>query len=172
MIQRNFRKKGFTLLELLLYVSTAGLLLMALAIFLIMLFQARVKNQTISEVEHQGLQIMQSITQSVRNSEVINSPSAGGSASTLSLDVITGSLDPTVFDLSSGVLRIQEGVTAPVALNNSRVIVSGVSFYNTSRLGTPGIVRIQFTLTHQNPEGRNEYQYQKTFTTSAGLHQP
>jgi len=52
------------------------------------------------------------------------------------------------------------------------VTVSGLTFQNLSRSATPGTVRIQFTLTHVNPAGRNEYSFAKTFIGSATLRQP
>ncbi len=165
-------KKGFTLVELLLYVGTASILLLATSLFFFVLLQSRVKNQTIAEVEQQGLQVMQSITQTVRNAEAITVPSAGSSTSSLTLDVVTAASDPTVLHESSGVIRITEGIGSPVALTNSRVTASGLTFQNLSRTGTPGTIRIQFTLTQVNPEGRNEYSFTRTFTGSATLRQP
>lgn len=141
-------KGGFTLIELLLYVSIVGAIIFSIAGFLSLLMQSRVKNQVISEVEQQGVQVMQVITQTGRNATNVNFTSA--------------------FDLSGGVIRMDDG-GGPVALTNSRVTASGLTFQNLSRSGTPGTMRVQFTLTHVNPEGRNEYNYSKTFIGSATL---
>ena len=164
--------QGFTLIELLLYVAISSVILLVISLFLQTLLESRIKNQTIAEVEQQGLQVMQIITQAARNAEAITSPALGASASTLSLDVITGTNDPTMFDVSSGIMRITEGAGSAVSLTNSRITASSLSFSNLSRASTPGTVRIQFTLTHVNPEGRNEYNFAKTFTSSATLRQP
>src|SRR4030042_2610598 len=107
---------GFTLVELLLYVSIIGAVILSMAGFLSLLMQSRVKNQTISEVEQQGVQVMQIITQTSRNAASLNSPTQGQTASSLSLDA-------TVFDLSSGTIRITEG-GSPISLTNSRVTAS------------------------------------------------
>lgn len=165
-------KEGFTLIELLLYVSITSIILLVTSLFLSTLLQSRIKNQTIAEVEQQGLQVMQIVTQTVRNADTINSPAQGTSAASLSVNTIITGNNPTVFDLGSGTVRIKEGVATAVTLTNSRVTASGFSFYNLSRNGTPGTIRIQFTLTHVNPEGGNEYSFTKTFTGSATLRQP
>lgn len=165
-------KNGFTLLELLLYTSLVSVMLLIVSVFLSFLLESRVKNQTIAEVEQQGLQVMEAISQIVRNSEAINAPAQSTSAPSLSLDVITAGNDPTVFDVASGVIRITEGAGTPIALTNTRVIASDVLFQNLTLAGTPGTVRIQFILTHANPGGRNEYSFSKTFTGSATLRQP
>lgn len=164
-------KKGFTLIELLLYISLVAILLIGLSMFLSVLLESRVKNQTIAEVEQQGAQVVQLITQTVRNSEGITSPTQGNSAGSLTLDVVTTANDPTVFDLSADVIRITEGAGSAISLTSPRVTASGLTFNNLSRDSTPGVVRIQFTLSHVNPEGRNEYNYIKTFYASASLRQ-
>lgn len=165
-------QSGFTLIELLLYVGIASIMLLVTSLFLSTLLQSRIKNQTIAEVEQQGLQVMQLVTQTARNAEAITSPAQGTSASSLTLDVIIVANDPTIFDLASGVIRVTEGGGSAVSLTNSRVTASAPTFQNFSRTNTPGTIRIQFTLTHVNPEGRNEYSFTKTFTGSATLRQP
>ena len=161
--------KGFTLVELLLYVGIASIILLITTLFLSTLLESRIKNQTVAEVEQQGLQAMQIITQTARNAEAITTPSQGASASSLTLDVITALNDPTIFDLSSGAIRIKEGAAAIIPLTNSRITASALTFQNLSRPTTPGTIRIQFTLTHVNPDGRNEYNFNKTFIGSATL---
>ena len=138
------KNKGFTLIELLLYVSIIGAMILSISGFLSLLMQSLVKNQTISEVEQQGVQVMQIITQTGRNATDINFT--------------------TAFDLSAGTIRQNS-----IALTNSRVVASSLTFTNLSRTGTPGAMRIQFTLAHVNPSGRNEYDYSKTFYATSTL---
>ncbi|MDD5416183.1 MAG: type II secretion system protein [Candidatus Daviesbacteria bacterium] len=162
-------KKGFTLIELLLYVSIIGVVILSIAGFLFILMQSRVKNQTIAEVEQQGIQVMQIITQTGRNAQAITLPAVGSSSASLTFDVVTVANDPTIFDLDNGVICIKEGTGSAVSLTNSRISASGLTFHNLSRTGTPGIIRIQFTLTHINSSGRNEYDFSKTFYGTASL---
>ena len=171
-IDPHITDRGFTLVELLLYVSIASFILLVTSVFLSTLVQSRVKNQTIAEVEQQGLSLMQSMTHAIRNADTINAPAQGTSASALSVNTIVPGNNPTIFDLAGAVLQMKEGAAAAVPLTNSRVSVSGLLFSNVSRPGTPGTVRIQFTLTHMNPEGRNEYDFSKTFIGSATLRHP
>ncbi len=135
---------GFTLIELLLYVSIIGAMILSVSGFLFLIMQSRVKNQTIAEVEQQGVSVIQLVTQTGRNAADTNFT--------------------TAFDLSGGVLRQDS-----IALTNSRVVASNLTFTNLSRVGTPGTIRIQFTLSHVNPAGRNEYDYSKTFYATASL---
>jgi len=160
---------GFTLIELLLYMAIIGTLLIAITLFFGLITDARIKNQSVSEVNDQATAAMDYMTQTIRNATSITLPVAGGSGSSLTLTVPTASLSPTVFDISGTTLRVKEGAAAVVALNNNDVQMSALSFKNLTKAGTAGIVQVSFTLTRTNPSGRNEYDYQKTFTTSAEL---
>ncbi len=172
MKKNHLTRAGFTLLELILYVGISSIILIITSLFLSTIIQSRVKNQTIAEVEQQGLQVMQIITQATRNADNINSPATSTSAAIFSMNTIISLNNPTVFGLATGTIRIKEGSATAVNITNSRVIASGLTFQNLSRPSTPGTIRIQFTLTHANPEGRNEYSFSKTFIGSATLRQP
>jgi len=161
--------QGFTLIELILYVGLSAIFLTLVTLFLASLVNGRIKSETIAEVEQQGFQAMQRITQTIRNAEGVNSPTIGLSATSLSLDVVIVALDPTIFDSTGSALQITEGGGSSVVLTNDLVTVSELIFENVSRVGAPDIIRVQFTLTRVNAAGRNEYNYDRTFTTSAGL---
>ncbi len=93
-------QSGYTLVELLLYMSLLGILLTGVVFFSTVVLDSRVKNQSITEVNTQGAQIMDTITQTIHNATSITAPASGISANSLTLVVPTGSLSPTVFDLS------------------------------------------------------------------------
>lgn len=161
--------KGFTLIELLLYVSIASIIVFTTASLLRFTLESRVKNQTIAEVEQEGTQVIQLITQTIRNSTSINSPTIGNSSSSLSVNVVTGANSPTVFDLSSNAIRIKEGLGSAVNLTSSKVIVTNLNFQNLSRTGTPNSIRVSFTITYINSSGRNEYSFTQNFYGSSNL---
>lgn len=162
---------GFTLIELLLYVGMAGSLLLLTSLFLSLLLQAKVKNQTIAEVEQQGLLLSQHISQVVRNSQSVSSPTPGTSATSLVVDVVDPLLDPTTLVATSGVVTIATGLNGPVPLTNNRVTISDLIFENLSRSGASDIIRVSFTISYINNNGRNEYSYEKSFITSATVRQ-
>lgn len=162
--------KGFTLLELLLYIAIVGSLLIAITGFYAMVAESRIKNQTISEVNQQGAAVMETITQAIRNANAITSPAAGASGPTLNLAMPTAGVNPTIFDLSGGgAVQIKEGIGAITPLTASNIQISNLIFKNLSRVGTPGVVQVTFTVSRVSSSGRNEYQHQKTFTSTAAL---
>lgn len=160
--------KGFTLIELILYIGISSFILLAITLFATLMVQGRIKSEVINEVEQQGYQTMQIITQAIRNAQNISSPTSG-SAQILSLNMSDGSVDPTQFTLQNGKIYIQEASNQAINLTNNQVEAGSLNFTNLSRQNTPGIIHIEFTLSHINPEGKNEYSFQKTFKSSASL---
>ena len=159
--------RGVTLIELLLYVGISSTIFMLTSLSLMQSLEARVKNETVAEVEDQGRFVMNRITRAVRNGQSITAPLVGASGTSLTVNVLDGANDPTVFSLSGGTISIALGAGAPMPLTNSRVIASGLNIENRSRAGTGGTVRISFTLSRVNPSGRNEFSYARTFIGSA-----
>lgn len=166
---RTNNSTGYTLIELLLYISLTGILLLSLVTFFGMSVDARVKTQTVTEVDQQGAAIMEYMQQTVRNATAITAPTAGTSAASLTVTVPTASLSPTVFNLSGTTLQVKEGTAAAIPLTNSDVRLTALTFTNVSRGGTDGAVRISFTLERINVSGRNEYDSSETFTTTVSL---
>jgi len=160
-------QSGYTLIELLLYVAIVGAVLTSVTFFFGITLDARVKNQSILEVNEQGTAVMDAITQTIRNGNSITAPTIGTSGASLTLVVPTGTLSPTIFNLSSGAVQIKEGAAALVPVTSSKVVVSSLTFKNLSRASTPGTVQVSFVISRLNPNNKNEYDYQKTFVGTA-----
>lgn len=160
---------GFTLLELLLFVATSGTLLLVASLFISVLLQTQVKHQATLEIEESGAQALLAIGRTIREADSITSPVQGTSASSTTLAFAASGRNPTILDLSGGSLRIAENNGQPTPLTGQQVVASNLTFENLSRTNTPGILRIQFTLSLPNPSGKQEYDYSKTFTSSFSL---
>lgn len=168
----NSKKKGFTLMELLLYVGIASIMLFIISLLLSTLLQSRIKNQSIIEVEQQGQFVIQQITQALRNGKEVSNPQFQEEDASLSL--ITYSVDesPTLFYIDEGIIYIKEGSDEAIPLTNSRIQASNLSFSNLTHVDSPEFIRISFTLGHDNPQDRTEYDFSRTFFASASLRQP
>ena len=163
-------QKGFTLVEMVLYVSICSILLLSLSMFLSFLLSARVRSQAITEVNQQGLQVMNIVTQTIRNGRSIQIPGTGVSSTSLAITTGYPLLNPTIFDLSSTTIRIKEGGSIAIALTNSRIRASSLLFQNVSSASSSEkIIRISFTLDAINNSGRAEYSFTKSFSGSATL---
>jgi len=155
--------------EVLLYLALTVLILSVITVVFTQIVETRQRARTLAEVDQQGIQIMQQITQVIRDAEAINSPAIGTSASTLNLDVITASDDPTVYSLNGTTLEVTRGGGGAIALSSNRVVVTSITFSNLSRTGTNGTVRIEFTLSYVNDDGTFAEDYTQSFYGSATL---
>lgn len=163
-------QKGFTLVELILYVSICSILLLTISSFLSFLLGARIRSQAITEVNQQGFQVMSMITQTIRNGRSVQVPSMGTSSSTLSITTLNTLINPTVFSLSSTTIQVKEGSKTALPLTNSRIRVSSLTFENVSSgSSTEKIIRTSYTIDYINPAGRSEYNFSKSFTGSATI---
>lgn len=172
MVYRAKTSSGFSLVETLLYVALFSVIISAFAVFLATLSASRINQQVTAEVDQQASFVLRTISQAARNATTINSPSAGFSASSLSLNTGVASTTPTVFSLSGGKVFITEGVSSAIALTNSRVSVTGLNFTNLTRSGGKGVVRTDLTVkAGAASPGRAEYNYQADYHGSASLRQ-
>lgn len=165
-------QSGYTLIELLLYAAMLSMVLMVVVAFFGTTLEARVKNQSITEVNDQAMAVMDYLTRTIHNASSITTPAVGSSGQTLTLAMADTNLNPTIFSLTGTTpttLQVKEGSGAQTPLTNDKVQLSNLSFNNLSRPSTPGIIQITFTLSRVNPASRNEFTYQKNFTTSAEL---
>jgi len=160
---------GFTLVELVVYISLVSIMLLGIASFTKIILQTRARNQIIIEVEQQGIQIAQILTHTICNAENITLPVIGSTDSSLTLDVVSTGDDPTIFSLDGNIINIKEGAGNQINLNNSRTEVQDLILQNLSRSDTPGIVKFSFILNYNNQSGRPEYNYSKTFYGSTSL---
>jgi len=155
------KRFGFTLMELLLYVSIIGSIMLVMSVFFSVLQHQGVRSRVIMEVEEQSLAPMQIMTQIIRNSTAIILPPTGTSSS-------SATLNSTIFSLASGAITMKEGGSAAVPLTSAKVVVSNLTFTNLSAT-SPGILQIQYAVSYNNPDGMPEYTYTKISTSTATL---
>ncbi|MBI5466118.1 MAG: prepilin-type N-terminal cleavage/methylation domain-containing protein [Candidatus Kerfeldbacteria bacterium] len=161
--------RGFSLLELIIYIAILAVLLMVIVGLASTSSQSSSAEEARAEVQQNLRFSLDTISSAVRRAASINTPTAGGSGSALSLAMSDGSKNPTVFDLSSQVLRITEGAGIAQALTNNRVKVTSIGFQHLAN-ASPAKPTIQITLTiAYNDLGRSVYQYSKTEQTTVSL---
>lgn len=162
-------KKGFTLIEFIIYIAISGIFLVTAGALVINIFYGKAKLSAIEEVSQNARMAMEKISERIRNAQSVNNPGQGISDQTLSLEMIDAQINPTVFDFYDGAIRIKEGVSSAVTITSSEVIVTNLQFHNISYPATPGTIRVQMTLKFNNPENKQEYNFEKTFFTTANL---
>ncbi|MBD3362140.1 hypothetical protein GF362_00285 [Candidatus Dojkabacteria bacterium] len=166
MIKKQLNK-GYTFIEILLYISISTTVLLIIVVIFVILQQNRWRARARNEVDHQGAQVIQILSQKIRSSRGIFTPSQGASGDILTLTSFDIEKNPTVVELIDDKLTLTEGSGETIDMTNSRVEVSEVLFRNLSGDNTPGNVRIFLTLSHKNEIGLSELEYTKTFYGNA-----
>ena len=136
----NF-KGGFTLIETLIY---AGLVAFMLAFMVISVYQMidsrdRLKFQQ-ELVENQKL-LNQKLAWLLQNNSAVNSPTAGSSGTSLSVNKIGATDNPYVMSFSGGQLWLATGANPAVNLTNNYVTVSNATFDHLNN-GGRSVIRL------------------------------
>lgn len=155
---RNIIMKGFTLIELIIYIGiVTGILLVAFNFGLEIIY-GNVKSQAIREVQQNSRLAIEKINESILGASSINSPTPGNSSNSLSLTMQGLSLDPTIFEVVDNKLKITQGEDGPYELTNDRVKVTSLQFTNVSYEEAPGTIRVQISIEHVNPNNLSQYE--------------
>lgn len=159
---------GFTLIELILYISLASVLLIGVTSFFSVIKQIDLKNQAVSAVEEQGAFAADLISQRIRDASLVCTPAASASGATLDLDsncsVHTG--NEVSFSVNGGgQLTVNEAGATGVLLTDTRTYISSITFTNTTDpTSGPANVTFSFTIQAKSYGPTSEYYYSKTFT--------
>lgn len=150
-------KKGFTLVEMLIYVAIFSVFIVTINAFFNLVSSYKSRGEMIMEVSEQGQFVIKTISRAIRNSKSINSPIAGSSLDSLSLETYNPSLNPTIFSLTeNGVLQIKEGVNNEEFLINDKVLIENLIFTNIGSVGVDGSIEFRFRLKNRSSIKKSE----------------
>ena len=147
--------KGFTLIELILYVALVTIILSALVPFAWNMVQTGVKSAVQQEVNANSRYISERIKYEIRNATGINSVAA----TTISLSTSNAGTNPTIIDLTGGNIRIKQGGGATVNLNSTNTVINSLTFTNyTSSDNKTKHIQFTMTVAASFAAARQEYQ--------------
>lgn len=162
----NVMKKGFSIIEFLIYIAILAIAIAAMGLILSNVFRVGARTDVIQEVSHNGRFAMQRIGQTVRESSGIIKPEPETEGNRLELSFDEAPVkDPTVFYVSGGKLIIKEGNGGDIELTTSRVAVKKLVFKKVSE----DSVRVEMNISFNNPQGLPEYEFNSFFTSSFTL---
>lgn len=151
-------RDAFTLIEFIIYIAIVTLVLVLIIGFLWNIVLGNIKETSYQEVQQNARFALTKISQEIKKASGINNPSPGQSDSILSLSMQNLDLNPTIFDVFEGKLRITQGESDPKELTSDEVKVTNLLFTNLSYPNTPGTIRIEMTIEYLNPSNLSEYQ--------------
>ncbi len=165
---RPARRRGTTLVELLIFMAVLALVGIAVLPILFATAEDRLLQQTVSIVEQNGTQILQTLEYRVRHAEKILDPLYLSSGSVLAVQTGSGSTDPMIFGISSGAL-VYIHHTVKEVLSSTQVSVQNLLVRNTSASQARQSVFVQFdvsrTIRLQAPRS-----YRRTFQAAIALY--
>lgn len=160
------KQKGFTFIEMLLYVGILALLMGSLLPATWEFLGSRAKVNTNSEVYSQVRNISERIKYEIRNASGINSVAN----TSISLASSVAANNPTVIDQLGAFIRIKQGAAAAVNLNSSDSTVSGLVFTNyTSGDNKTKNIQFVFTMSANYVTGRQEFKISSAIEGDAEL---
>ena len=168
-------QKGFTLMELLVYIALIGLIGTAMVRYTIGVSNARNKNFVTQEVQAQGRTALQMISQRIRAANAVNATSStfGTDPGVLSLAMSDSSKNPTIIDLTAddGRLRIKEGSSATQVISDDNLAITNLVFTDLTSTSLRENVRVQLTVEYNNTSGDVNFDASQTFQTSVSIRQ-
>lgn len=170
MKNKSKNERGFTLVELTLYIAITGMLMTSMVYFTWDIVYGRVKSTIQQEVNQNMRLASKRILYETRNAVSVNSVTA----STLCLEMSDSSRNPTYFHVTSGRLMIGWGggssnctsLTSDEDITSNAVAVSDLTFTD---LSSGESENIQFSITIESVSDRSEFSKSETYTGSAEL---
>ncbi|MEI6326750.1 MAG: prepilin-type N-terminal cleavage/methylation domain-containing protein [Candidatus Roizmanbacteria bacterium] len=136
------KHKGFTFIELVLYLAIVTTVMGALVLFAWRIIGSGAKSATEQEVFSAARYASERIKYEIRNASGVNSVASNS----ISLASTNGAQNPTVIDLSGGKIRVKYGASAAININSTDTNVSSLTFTNYSSLDNK-TKNIQFSFT-------------------------
>jgi len=154
-------ERGFTFIELILYVAILTIILSAIVPFAWSAIETGVKSAVQQEVNANTRYISERIKYEIRRANNITSVSAN------SISLTNFSPDTTtVIDLSSGNVRINKNGTGVVNLNSANTVINSLTFTNYTSGGNQ-TKHIQFVITVAASFAAARQEYQDSVVTES-----
>ena len=165
----KFYLKGFSLLELLIYIAILSGLMVITANSFISLSKGQGQSQARSDVNSAIRFSTELFRQDIKNASLVTTPLMGKASTTLNITV-GGTV--IVYDILAGQLRRKEGVAVATPVTSGNVAVTSLLFtrqenYNTITQATTTALQILMTLRYN--ASSTDWKYSDTLRTTVSL---
>jgi type II secretory pathway pseudopilin PulG len=166
-------KRGFTLIEFIIYFGILSLVITAVVGFMLVFVQSRTKTIAVSEVEANARFVLNRVLWSTRQAVSVNSTLSATSTDNgvLALNTVTPATSPTVFNLNSGTVFIKEGSSAQAPLTTPEVTVTKLRFTQDSLSAGVETVTAAIALQYHTTNKDFTFNYATSATTTAVIRQ-
>jgi prepilin-type N-terminal cleavage/methylation domain-containing protein len=141
-------RRGFTLLELIIYLGIVGLVLSTATLFAFEFVSTQAKSSALEEVNRNARYAIARIGVEIREASDLNigASTFNTHPGVLSLGTLIGGTDPTVFTASSATLNVQQGVGPVLPITSSKVDVTEFIVEDVSVTGKTKAIRVRLKL--------------------------
>jgi len=167
-MKHNLKKqRGFTLIELTIFMGIFSILILALFQLLISVFDVQLEAQSTASVTQDGRYILNRFTYDVTSSTTITNPNLGPSGQSL---VMSDGTTTYTYSLSNGNLMLTNSVLGTTdQLNSTNTTVASLSFLRLSDTSGKNINTITLNLTLNSKVVRRNGVNTESFKTTAGI---
>lgn len=144
-------QRGFTLLELSLYITIIGVFLFSAMQFSFSILDLNNLSKDLQELEYNRNFITQKIVSTIQDADDVNDAGStfDDDEGVLSLDVSESAKSPTVFSLSDGDVYMQQGAASPIKLNTDLAQFTKLNFQKISSAKTPDQIVLSASIAPQ-----------------------
>ena len=161
-INHSYNKRGFTLMELLLYMGLLAIFLLVLTQVFLSSLDSLLESQANSTVEQDSRFIFSRLNYDLAQADSLSTPTLGQTSSSL---VLTRSGGQLTFSLQGNNLVITDS-TGTYQLNSYATDVTNISFTRLGNSGGKNSMQVAFTIKSKTLKGATEES--KTFNTTLG----
>ncbi|PIT92169.1 MAG: hypothetical protein COU08_03740 [Candidatus Harrisonbacteria bacterium CG10_big_fil_rev_8_21_14_0_10_42_17] len=172
LIPHSSKSEGFTLIEVLIYVAIIGSVVSSFLLFNLSILNSGSKSYATQEVNGNLRIALDIVGERIRAAEgvTVSNSVFDTNPGTLSLVMSDGAKNPTVFDVSGGILRITEGVDDPINITTDEVNLTNVVFTNLTASSSRENIRIEITGGLRNAADANT-SYTNSIQTTVSVRQ-
>lgn len=154
----NKKEKGFSLIELLIYIGIFVASSVFLVSMLIIFTRIHLRQTSVNTVNQQISFVNNTVQRLVRESSLIDIP-AGVSTSTLTLRMASSTQDKTqiYLDSNENIIYMTQGTSSPVALTDTNVEVDDFSVSKYQNPGGHDTVQVYLTMNYDTENPRSEF---------------
>ncbi len=147
----------------------AAILLSIVAVIGINILLSKARLAAIDEVSYNGRYALDKISDLISNASGVTAPVLGASSSSLTLSTAVSSTNPTIVNVSGGLIYVKLGSATAQPIISTEVSSTALTFTNLGITGDPAAVRTQLTLQYNNTSNRAEYNVSEAFATTANI---
>lgn len=167
---KNIRLKGFSLIEILVYMTIFVVVFLAISSFFIWIIKGNIKNKVMREVLDNGRRAMEMMTYEIKEAKGVYSSTT--TSNQLSLEtkkyLAEGESASYIdFYICDKQICLKKESQGPVAITSDRVEVDNLSFTLIGEKQSS--VQINLKISFKNPTNRPEYRASIDLTSTASL---